>query len=673
MATLAAGPVDHASRHDLFLRIALTLNSTLDLGEVLKTLAGLALEATLADRCSLFLLEESDLIPAVSLARRPDDKAWEQFQDMAPLHVADMPGASELLQGGGAVHIPRVSESALIPPAWIERFDLNALVIVPLRASGHPCGVMAIDSKHGFSRSEVATLEAIGTYAGVAVRNARSFDAAARRARYQKALADGASALVTAMSAEEIVEQVADSYLTLLGADVCAIGLLDREGQRLTTITSRGPVEVAAHIPLAEIPPDIIETIANAWRYDPGPVTLDDAPWLRHLIQTADSRRYLMLPIRIHEEAAGAVLLGVRPRASLDEDGLSAATALAALAATALERSGMGRDLERRLRCVEILHDLSAALQRQTTTRGLIAALNRLLVDDDVRVLDLELTDKSLSRLGESAIARVAGRRARWIVMKLGRKTVGRMRVATLNDDADMAFLEAVANGVAEVAARAVMRLELEDASRERAVVSVRECMAADLHDTAGQIFVGMGLIARRHLTMLPPDSEWAARIARYVELSEEGKWEIDQAIRALSFFPAARRGLIPSLEAFSHSFEIDSGVRVIFDVEGDARRLEPELERALYRVAHEALTNSWRHARASVVRMQICFDTTSVKLIVIDDGIGLSSRNGGALRGVGTLSMRKAMLEAGGDLRLRTAKPRGARVEATAPLRRAG
>src|SRR5205823_13565280 len=96
-----------------------------------------------------------------------------------------------------------------------------------------------------------------------------------------------------------------------------------------------------------------------------------------------------------------------------------------------------------------------------------------------------------------------------------------------------------------------------------------RHRIASDLHDTVGQQFVAIGLLAQRMREHLPSNSPWADRVQRLADLASRGKWEVDQAVRALAFVPAARRGLCPSLKALVRSFEADSGITMFLDVAG--------------------------------------------------------------------------------------------------------
>lgn len=494
-------------------RVALTLNSTLELWEVLKTLAGLTLEVTGADRCSIFLLEGHVLSPVAAIGMSRDEVSWARFKAMGPVDVSAIPTGWEYLAQGRAVPVRDARSSGLIPLEWVDRFDLKSLVLVPLLAAGEPCGVMSVDYQRtrSFSADELRLLEAIGAYAGVAIRNARLFD-----------------------------------------------------------------------------------------------------------------------------------------------------------------------KLERQLKHMEILHALGGTLARKGDAGALVARLNQMLGSDDIEVLGLVFKDRSLARrLGgdePSDEERTAWRAHQGCVelsegvlsvpMRLDRRLVGAVRVKPADLPAEeRSFLEALAHGVAEIASRGALRATVEEGERERAVAAERGRIAADLHDTAGQLFVAIGLLARRESQHLPEDSQWRDVFLRLAELADSGKWEISRAIQALAFFPEARRGIAASLRSLTRSFERDSGIDTLFEITGSPRRLSPSVERAVYRVAHEALTNAWRHARCSSVRVELVFAPHDVSLTVADDGVGI--RRAGSVVRAGLVGMRRALQEVGGTLRVRALKPHGTLVEA--------
>lgn len=198
----------------------------------------------------------------------------------------------------------------------------------------------------------------------------------------------------------------------------------------------------------------------------------------------------------------------------------------------------------------------------------------------------------------------------------------------------------------------------------EEAIERERLRLANDLHDTAGQTLLAIFLLARRWSAEDPVS---ASRMSRLAELAAAGREEIDLAIKGLTFAPALDHGLLVGLEGLARSFQPETGILVVLDVL-EPPRLNLQTERALFRVAHQALVNAWRHARCSTVRISLEERGDGVVLSVTDDGVGMGHRWPRRGPGMGVASMRRAVEEAGGRLQVTNIKPHGVRVEATVP-----
>ncbi|MGH9681886.1 MAG: sensor histidine kinase, partial [Candidatus Acidiferrales bacterium] len=99
--------------------------------------------------------------------------------------------------------------------------------------------------------------------------------------------------------------------------------------------------------------------------------------------------------------------------------------------------------------------------------------------------------------------------------------------------------------------------------------------------------------------------------------------------------------------------------------------RLAPNLETTLFRVIQEALTNVFRHSRASKAGVLLERKANIITVSVRDDGIGIPediSQFRPESIGIGLGGMRQRVKELGGDLVLRKANP-GTLVEVTIPL----
>jgi len=82
--------------------------------------------------------------------------------------------------------------------------------------------------------------------------------------------------------------------------------------------------------------------------------------------------------------------------------------------------------------------------------------------------------------------------------------------------------------------------------------------------------------------------------------------------------------GLTPALEMLGSQMGEKFGLNVQFKATGMPRRLPPNHELGLYRIAQEALNNVGHHARASQIEVSLCFDKDII-LSIKDDGQGFT------------------------------------------------
>jgi len=656
-------------------QVALLLTSTMELPEVLRGLAQLALSETSARRASVLLLHGDELRPAAAIGAHPDPDQWEAFRTMAAVKLRSAPRTWRRLLAGEVVTVEDASTSGALPADWVERFGLRAVALLPLRGLGKPSGLLALDYPTGrqFAGDELQLLEALAACAGLAVNTAGLYAAAHQRARLQEALVKAAATLSAQRSAPEIAEVVVDAYSELLGARLSAIGLFDAKRERITTLAARGGKPRRTAIPFSTVPPHILDELSAAWSQDPRRVVeFGPDPWFARIVgeDDLDVQHHLALPLVVAGVPRGTAILGIDHAADLDSEARRAALALADLAATALERIGLLERLDRHGRHMQALFEASTAVAEGANGVQIIEQLDTLLAPVGIRVSGLVLTDPVLREvLGLHDGPPPAPLDVR-VPMTLGLEQVGELVIeSNLLEPADWAFLEALGRGVAEVASRGALRRQVERAARERAIASERDRIAADLHDTVGQVFIAVGMIARRAQARLPRDSPWRAEFAQVGQLAEGGKWEIDQVVRAMAFVPSADRRLPQALRELAESMEAESGIQVLVEVAGDAGRMTTAIERALYRLAHEALTNAWRHARCAMIRMELATSEVEVRLSVRDDGVGLGPSTVARTPGVGLISMRRVIKDVGGSLRIANAVSRGTLVQAVVPM----
>jgi signal transduction histidine kinase len=67
-----------------------------------------------------------------------------------------------------------------------------------------------------------------------------------------------------------------------------------------------------------------------------------------------------------------------------------------------------------------------------------------------------------------------------------------------------------------------------------------------------------------------------------------------------------------------------DRSIKFHSESEGEPKVLHPVVREEAHRIGAEALTNSFNHAKASSIELEIRYGTAALSLLVRDDGIGI-------------------------------------------------
>jgi len=128
------------------------------------------------------------------------------------------------------------------------------------------------------------------------------------------------------------------------------------------------------------------------------------------------------------------------------------------------------------------------------------------------------------------------------------------------------------------------------------------------------------------------------------------------------------RLGLVAALSSLVANIEDDGEPSTELTVVGTGVRLTPEVELGVFRIAQEAVRNTFRHAGASHLLVTVTFGPDELVLSVADDGQGFSLESLGEhdSEHLGLLGMRERARLLGGHLDVRSAPGQGTVVEAT-------
>ena len=198
-----------------------------------------------------------------------------------------------------------------------------------------------------------------------------------------------------------------------------------------------------------------------------------------------------------------------------------------------------------------------------------------------------------------------------------------------------------------------------------------RRRIARELHDEAGQSLTAVKLGLDRLEQKIPADN-----IALQDDLKEIRKMLVrtSSEIRSLSYrlHPTLLidLGLEPALKLYFKEILDHSNLDIHFNMIGFDKRMDKDLETALYRFSQEALTNTLKHSGAETFNCKIIKSYPNLIFTAEDDGIGFDEKvENQDKRSLGLIGMRERTLLLGGTFQLKGRPGEGVRIRIEIPL----
>ena len=172
------------------------------------------------------------------------------------------------------------------------------------------------------------------------------------------------------------------------------------------------------------------------------------------------------------------------------------------------------------------------------------------------------------------------------------------------------------------------------------------------MHDTVAQsaYMIGLGIETAMELAEKEGSEsrrELLAKLAATHDLSKSAMWDLRHPIDMGPIFEGRELG--HALRSHASTFAKITSIRTDFVQSGEEPRLPTITRRLVFSIAHNAMTNAFRHAQAARVTILLDFSDWGLQMSVDDDGIGLPEDY--ANRGYGFRSMRTDAERLGGDL----------------------
>jgi signal transduction histidine kinase len=246
---------------------------------------------------------------------------------------------------------------------------MHGFLGVPVRVRDDVFGNLYLTDKRGggeFTEDDEAVLVALGAAAGVAIENARLYDAARRQQRWIQASAEVTTRLLSGTEPGEALADITRKVRELSGADLVVLALPDEEGRRLTITYADGDGAEATRglvLPAAR-------SLSGRVLATGEPVTSDDFAGDKRASAAARGAMSqigpaVLFPLGAPGNVRGVLTMGRRHGAApVPEEQAEMVASFAAQAGVALELAATRADAERlslledRERIAQDLHDL---------------------------------------------------------------------------------------------------------------------------------------------------------------------------------------------------------------------------------------------------------------------------------------------------------------------------
>ena len=227
-------------------------------------------------------------------------------------------------------------------------------------------------------------------------------------------------------------------------------------------------------------------------------------------------------------------------------------------------------------------------------------------------------------------------------------------------DQTDVEMLQAMANQ----AGIAIENVRLHEQAKHVAVLEERQRLARELHDSVTQSLYGLNLYAEAamgHIALGQLD-QVRGYLNDIQKTAQESLAEMRLLIYELRPPILEQEGLVAALQSRLYSVEnraeMKSSLRTNLE-----KRLPPLVEDGLYRIAHEALNNTLKHARANNVEISLLQEPQAVTMEISDNGVGFDPTTACREGCLGIISMRERAMENGWQFRVESSPGEGTRI----------
>lgn len=460
------------------------------------------------------------------------------------------------------------------------------------------------------------------------------------------ALNQTAAILSQSLELGDVLNMAAENVIDVMRTEIALISLVEESGMELVLAAHRGVskdlIGLISRVKLGEAFDGKVDEKGELLLKEDGFKDFDPA---RRALKEEGIKSLLVVPMKSKGSVVGTLSVASRSRKQFPKDDVELLTAIANQVGVAIENARL-YDKERlatqRLAASERsyrglfenahdaiwVHDLDgnyivANEASEEVTGYSVEELKRMNVKDflseDGLRLAREVGRKLLTGepLEQPYEQRMTGRD--------GTEAVLKVTTSLVTESGKVTGFHHIARDVTEEK-RLRENLDLYLGQVTKAQEEERKRIARELHDDTIQALVVLSRQLEDAASSgkgLPEDKRLLLENLRHQTTSiMDGVRRLTQDLRPSTL---DRLGLLPGLEWLANDMSRYSGIVTRVKMVGQGRRLPPDVELMLFRIAQEGLRNVWRHSHATEAEVTAEFHDKKVVVTIEDNGKGFS------------------------------------------------
>jgi signal transduction histidine kinase len=217
---------------------------------------------------------------------------------------------------------------------------------------------------------------------------------------------------------------------------------------------------------------------------------------------------------------------------------------------------------------------------------------------------------------------------------------------------------------------------ELAEAERKAGILSERQRLAHEIHDTLAQGFISIVIhLEAAEQALAAAEIQTADKhLAQARNTARESLEQARRVVADLQPEPLAQASLPEAITHVVEKWHERCGVTAVTTITGQTQPLPSNIEVTLLRAVQEALANIHKHARASDVQVTLSYMEDVVILDIQDNGVGLNGetavpdeRRGG----FGLTAMRERVAQLDGSVLIESEPNEGTTLVVSIPVMR--